>query len=60
MAGNSRSSLRVETDLVDLNTFGTDVMVLNSSEVIADLLDKRPAIYPDKSGIANHVYSVRG
>ena len=31
-----------------LNMFGTDVMVLNSSEAIADLLDKRSAIYSDK------------
>ena len=31
-----------------LNMFGTGVIVLNSSETIADLLDKRSAIYSDK------------
>lgn len=28
--------------------FGTDLVALNSSEVIADLLDKRSTIYSDK------------
>jgi hypothetical protein len=31
-----------------LKVIGADVVVLNSSEVIADLLDKRSAIYSDK------------
>jgi len=31
-----------------LNVLGTDLVVLNSSEAIADLLDKRSAIYSDK------------
>ena len=30
------------------NMLGTDLVVLNSSEAIADLLDKRSAIYSDK------------
>ncbi|KAF9648948.1 cytochrome P450 [Thelephora ganbajun] len=36
------------TDIMYLKMFGTDVVVLNSSETIADLLDKRSAIYSDK------------
>lgn len=40
-----------------LNMFGTDVMVLNSTESIADLLDKRSAIYSDKVITACHVCS---
>ena len=31
-----------------LNGFGMNIVVLNSSEAIADLLDKRSAIYSDK------------
>ena len=31
-----------------LNMLGTDIVVLSSSETIADLLDKRSAIYSDK------------
>ena len=31
-----------------LNMLGTNIVVLNSSEAIADLLDKRSAIYSDK------------
>ena len=38
----------VETGIMYLNMVGTDVVVLNSSEIIADLLDKRSAIYSDK------------
>lgn len=37
-----------ETDIVYFNMFGADMIVLNSSETIADLLDKRSAIYSDK------------
>ena len=40
-----------------LNMFGTDFVVLNSSEVIADLLDKRSAIYSDKVVPPYHVCS---
>ena len=43
-----------------LNMFGTDVVVLNSSETIADLLDKRSAIYSDKVIAAYYVYSAGG
>lgn len=43
-----------------LNMFGTDVVVLNSGETIADLLDKRSAIYSDKVIVAYHVCSARG
>ena len=31
-----------------LKMFGTDMVVLDSSEAIADLLDKKSAIYSDK------------
>ena len=40
-----------------LNMFGTDMVVLNSSEAIADLLDKKSAIYSDK--VMSHVAFVR-
>jgi len=43
-----------------LNVLGTDLVVLNSSEVIADLLDKRSAIYSDKVDTVYHVCSTRG
>ena len=39
--------------------FGIDVVVLNSSETIADLLDKRSAIYSDKVPTLYRVYSAR-
>jgi len=42
-----------------LNMFGTDVMVLNSSETIADLLDKRSAIYSDKVTTTYHACLAR-
>jgi len=42
------SNLRTETGVVYFNMFGTDLVVLNSSEAIADLMDKRSAIYSDK------------
>lgn len=37
-----------ETDIVYLNMFGADIVILSSSEIIADLLDNRSAIYSDK------------
>ena len=37
-----------ETEVMHLNMFGASIVVLNSSEAIADLLDKRSAIYSDK------------
>ena len=40
-----------------LNMFGTEIVVLNSSESIADLLDKRSAIYSDKVTTALHACS---
>jgi hypothetical protein len=41
------------------NMFGTDLVVLNSSEAIGDLLDKRSAIYSDKVTAMYHVCSTR-
>ena len=43
-----------------LNMFGTDLVVLNSSKVIVDLLDKRSAIYSDKVITAYYVCLARG
>ena len=43
-----------------LNVFGTDMVVLNSSGSIADLLDKRSAIYSDKVVTVYRVCSARG
>jgi len=37
-----------DTDLVYLNLFGKDMIILNSSKAISDLLDKRSKIYSDK------------
>lgn len=45
---NLRSNPHVETDIMYFNMFGTGLVVLNSSETITDLLDKRSAIYSDK------------
>jgi len=43
-----------------LNMLGTDIVVLNSSETIADLLDKRSAIYSDKVTTIHRTRSARG
>ena len=37
-----------DTDILHINLFSTDYIVLNSSEAISDLLDKRSAIYSDR------------
>ena len=37
--------------------FGTDLVVLNLSEAITDLLDKRSAIYSDKVPIVYDICS---
>jgi len=37
-----------DSDVVYLNMFGADYVILNSSEAISDLLDKRSSIYSDK------------
>ena len=39
------------------NMFGTDMVVLNSSEAMEDLLDKRSAIYSDKVGTPSTFFS---
>ena len=43
-----------------LNMFGTEIVVLNSSESTSDLLDKRSAIYSDKVTTVHHTCSARG
>jgi len=40
-----------------LDVLGTDIVVLNTSEAIADLLDKRSAIYSDKVATVYYVCS---
>ena len=42
------SFICIGTDLVYLNLFGKDMIILNSSQAISDLLDKRSKIYSDK------------
>ena len=42
------SLIRIDTDLLYLNLFGKDMIVLNSTKAISDLLDKRSKIYSDK------------
>ena len=42
------SLFRTDTDLVYLNLLGKDVIILNSTKTISDLLDKRSKIYSDK------------
>lgn len=42
------SFICVDTDLLYLNLFGKDMIILNSSKAISDLLDKRSKIYSDK------------
>jgi hypothetical protein len=37
-----------DSDVLYLNLLGTDHIILNSSEAISDLLDKRSAIYSDR------------
>lgn len=37
-----------DSDMVYLNFFGADHIILNSNKAILDLLDKRSAIYSDR------------
>jgi len=41
-------SVLADSDVLHLNFLGSDHVVLNSSEAISDLLDKRSAIYSDR------------
>lgn len=44
-----------DSDVFHLNLLGADNVILNSSEAISDLLDKRSAIYSDRvRGVLNH------
>ena len=38
----------LDSDVVYLNFFGADNIILNSNEAISDLLDKRSVIYSDR------------
>jgi len=42
------TSVPADSDVVYLNVFGADHIILNSNEAISDLLDKRSAIYSDR------------
>lgn len=42
------SSSRLDTDVLYLDLFGKDMIILNSTKAISDLLDKRSKIYSDK------------
>ncbi|CAE6436825.1 unnamed protein product [Rhizoctonia solani] len=39
---------KLGSDIIYLNLFGHEILVLNSSEAAADLLDKRSALYSDR------------
>jgi len=41
-------SVSEDSDVLHLRFLGSDHVVLNSSEAISDLLDKRSAIYSDR------------
>ena len=45
------SLIRVDTDILYLNLLGKDMIILNSTKTISDLLDKRSKIYSDKVSI---------
>ena len=40
--------MSLDSDVVYLNFFGVDNIILNSNEAITDLLDKRSAIYSNR------------
>ena len=42
------------SDVIHLNLIGTHVLVVNSSDVAVELLDKRSAIYSDRVQCLNH------
>ena len=46
----------VEADIMCFNMFETDLVV---NEAIADLLDKKSAIYSDEAAVRYHVRSAR-
>jgi len=37
-----------DSDIIHVNALGTSIIILNSYEVAADLLDKRSGIYSDR------------
>ena len=50
------SPIRIDTDILYLNLFGKDVIILNSAKAISDLLDKRSKIYSDKVCTPSYFY----
>lgn len=48
---NVISSTLLDTDVLYLNLFGKDMIILNTNKVISDLLDKRSKIYSDKVSV---------
>ena len=54
---NDFSSFCVDTDVLYLNLFGKDMIILNSTKAISDLLDKRSKIYSDKVRTSSYPFS---
>ena len=50
--GERRLIVTLDTDILYLNLFGKDLIILNSTKTISDLLDKRSKIYSDKVSVA--------
>ena len=49
---NVISPTLLDTDVLYLNLFGKDMIILNTTKTISDLLDKRSKIYSDKVSFA--------
>lgn len=41
-------SAQLDSDLVRLNVFGNNIIVLNSPEAVSDLLERRSSNYSDR------------
>lgn len=53
---NVTLSVLVDTDILYLNLFGKDLVILNSNKTISDLLDKRSKIYSDKVSVSAYFF----
>lgn len=45
VGGHVLSNMNAESDIIQLDVFGTSIVILNSLEAITDLLEKRSSIY---------------
>lgn len=52
-------SNHADTDILYLNLLGRDMIILNSSKTISDLLDKRSKIYSDKVCVSSFFAPLR-